>query len=103
MSSRRVTCPQCGNSLPPAPARGRPPTYCGTTCRRAAEFEIKRIQARLLSAERAEIKSRLDEVTYSYGRKDHSRETEFWQSEVVRIKAELRTALAGLAAENREG
>jgi len=27
--------------------RGRPPVYCGTACRRAAEYEIKRVDNRL--------------------------------------------------------
>ncbi len=29
------------------PATGRPPSYCSTACRRAAEYELKRLQRHL--------------------------------------------------------
>ena len=40
------TCRKCGTSLT-SPATGRPPTYCGTGCRRAAEHEIRRLSRHL--------------------------------------------------------
>lgn len=43
-------CRKCGEPLQ-KPARGPMPTYCSVGCRRAAEFEIKRVQEDLISLE----------------------------------------------------
>ena len=40
------TCRICGRPLT-RPAVGRPPTYCGTPCRRAGELERGRLDRRL--------------------------------------------------------
>jgi hypothetical protein len=40
------TCIRCAAPVT-KPATGRPPTYCSTTCRRAAEFELRRCERRL--------------------------------------------------------
>jgi hypothetical protein len=37
---------KCGTPLSKPPT-GRPPSYCSRTCRRAAEFEIRRCERRL--------------------------------------------------------
>jgi hypothetical protein len=47
------TCVRCAAPLA-KPATGRPPSYCSTTCRRAAEFELRRCERRL---ERLEAKA----------------------------------------------
>lgn len=39
-------CVKCGAELS-APPTGRPPTYCSTGCRRATEYELRRLQRRL--------------------------------------------------------
>lgn len=39
-------CRMCGQILA-APATGRPPDYCGTACRRSAEYAIKRQDRRI--------------------------------------------------------
>ena len=39
-------CRMCGATLR-RPATGRPPSYCGTPCRRAAELAIKRQDRRI--------------------------------------------------------
>ena len=44
------SCLKCGEPLQ-RPAAGRPPTYCSTTCRRAAESERRRLQRRLQGLE----------------------------------------------------
>jgi hypothetical protein len=41
------TCPKCNTPLPSYQGRGRPPSYCSVGCRRAAEFELRRINNRL--------------------------------------------------------
>lgn len=33
------------------PENGRPPSYCSTSCRRAAEYELRRLQRRLQALE----------------------------------------------------
>jgi hypothetical protein len=43
-------CLICGGPLQ-QPATGRPPTYCGTACRRAARYERQRLQRRLTTLE----------------------------------------------------
>jgi hypothetical protein len=41
-------CSNCGVKLPrPAPTGGRPRTFCGEPCKRAAGYEITRINRRL--------------------------------------------------------
>jgi hypothetical protein len=54
-------CRNCSGKLPAAAAgsRGRPRTFCSVACRRAAEFEIRRINARLGSLEDRLSESRL--------------------------------------------
>jgi hypothetical protein len=39
-------CVKCERPLKPT-GGGRPPTYCSTGCRRAAEYELRRIQRHL--------------------------------------------------------
>ena len=42
-----VACLKCGTPLPERVGTGRPSLYCGATCRRLAEFEIRRVDRRL--------------------------------------------------------
>ncbi len=44
-------CLMCGTALE-QPATGRPRVYCGVPCRRASEYELRRVQSLLLTAER---------------------------------------------------
>ena len=37
-----TTCKVCGAELLEPKATGRPPTYCSTGCRRAAEYDVRR-------------------------------------------------------------
>jgi hypothetical protein len=46
-----VECVKCGAPVTP-PTTGRPPRYCSTGCRRAAEYELQRLQRHLEAAER---------------------------------------------------
>lgn len=43
-------CLKCGGKLK-RPATGRPPKFCSTGCRRAAEYELRRLQRRLEALE----------------------------------------------------
>ena len=65
-------CRSCSRPLN-VPATGRPPQYCGTECRRIAEFSVRRVQRRLQSLEDDLSDARLDEklaINASY-RKPH--------------------------------
>ena len=46
----RETCLKCGEPLQ-QPATGRPAVYCSTGCRRAAEYELRRLQRHLEAVE----------------------------------------------------
>ena len=50
-------CLKCGKPLEKS-AAGRPPSYCSRACRRAAEYELKRLQRHLerLETEREELR-----------------------------------------------
>ena len=46
-----LTCLKCGSNRLTKLATGRPPVYCSVACRRAAEYEIKRLQRHLARLE----------------------------------------------------
>lgn len=46
-----MTCPKCGAKVPQSTDPGRPLTYCSTGCRRATEYELRRLQKALEDVE----------------------------------------------------
>jgi hypothetical protein len=46
----RETCLKCSEPLQ-QPATGRPPVYCSVGCRRATEYELRRLQRHLEAVE----------------------------------------------------
>jgi hypothetical protein len=46
-----MTCPICGAGIAPKSKTGRPAIYCSVGCRRASEYELRRLQARLIRLE----------------------------------------------------
>ena len=44
-------CVKCAAALPPLSGVGRPQQYCSTACRRVGEYEIRRVQRRLIQLE----------------------------------------------------
>jgi hypothetical protein len=42
-----MVCRRCGAELPASSGPGRPRSYCSTGCRRAAEYEARRLQKAL--------------------------------------------------------
>ncbi len=47
-----MTCRKCGREVPQsAGGRGRPRSYCSTGCRRAMEYELRRLQKGLEAIE----------------------------------------------------
>lgn len=90
-------CVSCGNALE-QPETGRPRVYCGVPCRRAAEYELRRVQSQLGMAEKAEIRARESVVTArSWGSDtDSARKlVKFWAGEVSRLRGRQRALLAG--------
>lgn len=58
--SGEKACLRCGSALVARLAgRGRPPSYCSTACRRAAEYELRRVQQGLASLEERARRYRL--------------------------------------------
>jgi hypothetical protein len=56
-----ANCPKCGNELPQREGAGRPARYCSTTCKRAAAYEITRLNRRLQSLEDRASNERLEQ------------------------------------------
>lgn len=46
-----MNCTKCGAPLEAVPGPGRPSNYCGTTCRRLVEYEIRRLDRRIAGYE----------------------------------------------------
>jgi hypothetical protein len=88
-------CVSCG-SLLSQPATGRPRVYCSVPCRRAAEYELRRVQSLLLTAERREQQARAAHELEIYDRASTRRHLKFWTAEVARLKDQQRTLLSGV-------
>lgn len=92
---------RCGEPLT-APDTGRPPTYCSTTCRRSAEYELRRHQQLLLKAQKAEQDARLHNAVgrrgYGAPNARDAAVAAFWEGEVERLSALLDSVLAADAA-----
>jgi hypothetical protein len=48
--TEKLACLKCGGPVQ-KPTTGRPPTYCSPGCRRAAEYEVRRINRLLQNLE----------------------------------------------------
>lgn len=53
------SCIKCGLEIKQEKATGRPKQYCSPACRRAAEYEIRRLDARLSGLENDMLAHRL--------------------------------------------
>ncbi len=92
-------CLMCGGGIE-QPATGRPRVYCGPTCRRAAEYELRRLQSRLAVAEkRAMLAGEVVATAYDAGERSAPRKgLNYWQAEVQRLQGRLLALLAGQPA-----
>lgn len=86
-------CASCGTALR-QPTTGRPRCYCGVPCRRAAEYELKRVQALLSIAGKAEQAARLALAGALPSTTDRKR-AKAWAVEVAQLEERLRTLLGG--------
>ena len=89
-----MVCIKCGATLPPSAATGRPRVYCSVACRRAGEFELRRLQKHLEDLEDSEQHIRL------YGGASHAavlngpaEAMQRLQAERERLEARLRELL----------
>lgn len=89
------TCRVCGAPLERKPV-GRPPRYCSTTCRRAAEYALKRHNSHLLRLEtqRDTIRRRLatERLPAAWRRRDE-RELALIDESIASHEDELRRLL----------
>jgi len=88
-------CLMCGTALE-QPATGRPRVYCGVPCRRASEYELRRVQSLLLTAERQEQRARVAHEVGSFDRPATRHALKWWAAEVQQLKARQRALLAGV-------
>ncbi|MBL8340036.1 MAG: hypothetical protein JNL30_01110 [Rubrivivax sp.] len=47
----QVLCLKCSAPIELAPGPGRPPRYCGVTCKRLVEYEVRRLDKRIAAYE----------------------------------------------------
>jgi hypothetical protein len=87
-------CVSCGCLLD-QPETGRPRVYCSVPCRRAAEYELRRVQSLLLTAERSHQRARERHEVESFDRPSTRRALKWWAGEVAQLKARQRALLAG--------
>lgn len=93
-----TACRECGERVTQA-RTGRPRVYCGSTCRRAAEYELRRLRALLSRAGQREQDARAKRaVAEQWQVETADRLVEFWSAEVDRLRSALRGALADLPA-----
>ncbi|MGH8592342.1 MAG: hypothetical protein ACREX9_21850 [Gammaproteobacteria bacterium] len=94
-------CKSCGVSLP-VNRTGWPSDYCSTGCRRAAEFEIRRVNRRLESLETSLSSMRInpdDELMSMIAGRTRTERVAAVEAELTTLKARFRELLddGGLA------
>lgn len=98
-------CLKCPAPVPQA-GRGRPRDYCSTGCKRAAEFEVRRITRRLerLEDDRSELRLNLDgggkaaeKYSGPYQTAAFSRQLAAVEREIAATEDRLRTLLSAQA------
>lgn len=91
-------CLICTRPLPPATGRGRPRAYCSPACRRTAEFEIRRLHARLgqLEVRASELRLEAAAPTWTNDWQKHQarRQAAAVEDEIARLTARLRERCA---------
>ncbi|MEI8409302.1 MULTISPECIES: hypothetical protein [unclassified Kribbella] len=69
-------------------------------CRRAAEYELRRLQALLTAAERSEMKSHADAARFPEYKAAGARDAaQYWGKEVLRLRTRLHEVLSGLSGD----
>ncbi|CCF85577.1 hypothetical protein [Nitrolancea hollandica] len=95
-TTNTLTCRVCGAELM-LPRTGRPPRYCTVTCRRAAEYALKRTNRHLEGLEwrRDCLRRRLTtEKLYAACRRAIEKEIAVLEADIDHYRAELGRLLA---------
>lgn len=79
-------CKKCGTPIARHEGRGRPSSYCGTACRRAAEHEIRRLDKHITMLEARVIHANTGGLAMTG-------ETETVHAEIDRLELRLRELL----------
>jgi hypothetical protein len=90
-----VECVKCGRTFERPAVRGRIPRYCSKGCRRAREYELRRLQAAVGNAEEriVDARQRVDGVGGG-GSPDYWRTVRrWWSKELDRLEERLRVLL----------
>jgi sugar-specific transcriptional regulator TrmB len=86
-------CAKCGRELEELADTGRPKRYCGTPCRRAAEYELRRIQRQLEALEEQErhYRRECDPATARWGGQPEVMRAQhkWYVDEIARLEARL--------------
>lgn len=102
----RMTCLKCGDPLPVQDGPGRPRTYCSEGCRRAAEYELRRLERRITNVEGSVTfwRRRVDGVDYFGGDpKVAEKHLSWWRDELERLEGRLAEILDGKPATPSKG
>jgi hypothetical protein len=85
----------CGTEPDRKPGAGRPPRFCGSTCRRTREFEIRRALRQIERAEDREQACRFELEADPCPRDPEGAalRREWWAAEVERLESRLATLL----------
>lgn len=92
MLKTKDCCKKCGAPIAHSEVAGRPKTYCGSACRRAAELEVRRIDARLSRLERELMEIRLTGYFILAKPNEIEAEIERQESRLCELLAGLREA-----------
>lgn len=96
-TTNTLTCRVCSAELT-LPRTGRPPRYCTVTCRRTAEYALKRANRHLEGLEwrRDSLRRRLTTETFNATRRRSlEQEVATLEADIDRYQGELRWLLAG--------
>jgi len=86
-------CVKCGTGVE-QPTTGRPRSYCGPVCRRAAEFKLRRLQRRLEAAEQSVLMARRTPEFGPGSPQHHRRQLAFAEGHLAGLEERLRTLLS---------
>jgi hypothetical protein len=77
--------------------------YCGPHCRRAAEYELRRIHSQLLQCEKNERIARAVVVAGSeWQQEDAQKRSRYWSLEAAKLQDRLQELLAGNSADEED-
>ena len=93
-------CLVCGAELE-RPATGRPRSYCGPVHRRAAEYELRRVQSLLTQAEKASQRARAAHAANTWEKSTTRATVKFWTAEVNRLQLRLLALLSADSPQQR--